>query len=76
MLWEESGLESQPSDGFSLPFSESFAAACELGHDLHYPMDFNPNDMFIIKQVLRHNFDPRVGPYVNGDFNYNEAQQI
>ena len=41
---------------------ESLAAACELGHDLRYLMDLNPNDVFITEQVLRHSLDPRTDP--------------
>ena len=46
---------------------ESLAAACELGHDLHYLREFSSNDEFLTSGVLRHNFDVSVGDYSNGE---------
>ena len=47
---------------------ESLAAACELGHDLHYLTGFSPNDDFLKSNVFR--FDLETDDYVNGDFSF------
>ena len=55
---------------YNLP--ESLATACELGHNLHYLKEFDPSNVFITEQVLRHNFDPRIDPYSEGNHNYKD----
>ena len=45
---------------------ESPAAACELGHDLHYLREFSPDDGFLTNEVLRHKFDLSVDDYASG----------
>ena len=56
---------------FDYHLPDSLATACELGHDLHYLKELDPNDVFITEQVLRRNFDPRIDPYSDGNHNYN-----
>ena len=48
---------------------ESLAAACELGHDLHYLREFSPDDNFLTKDVFRHNFDLSADDYASGVHN-------
>ena len=49
---------------------ESLAAACELGHDLHYLAEFDPNTEFLTSKVLRHNLDLSGNDYSSGNHNY------
>ena len=49
---------------------ESLAAACELGHDLHYLAGFDPNTEFLTSKVLRHNLDLSGNDYSSGNHNY------
>ena len=51
---------------------ESLAAACELGHDLHYLREFSPEDGFLPKEVLRHKLDLSADDYASGVHNYDE----
>ena len=59
-----------PPFDYHLP--ESLATACQLGHALHYPKEFDPSNLFITEQVLCHNFDPRIDPYSDGNHNYKD----
>ena len=64
------GVLYPPPFDYHLP--ESLATACQLGHDLHYLKEFDPSNVFITEQVLRHNFDPRIDPYSDGNHNYKD----
>ena len=49
---------------------ESLAAACELGHDLHYLAGFDPNTEFLTSTVFRHDLDLSGNDYSSGNHNY------
>ena len=62
------GVAYPPPYDYHLP--ESLAAACELGHDLHYLKEFDSNAEFLTSKVLRHNLDSSGNDYSSGNHSY------